>query len=96
MLVQVPQITKQQVAELAKIWKYKGLIVALDDAAIQFATDISNDVLRSLITTLAHQSQQAQAQAGQSVQSAQAQQQSAQEYVQANQGQLPQTLIVEG
>jgi hypothetical protein len=52
-----PQISKEETQKFAKVWTYNGIVVALDDAAFQFATDFSNVLLRQVFSGMAQAAQ---------------------------------------
>jgi hypothetical protein len=47
--VLVPQISKEETKRFAEQWRYNSLCVPMDDAALQFASDWANTVLRSVV-----------------------------------------------
>ena len=48
-----PAVEKKQTQAFAKAWDKGGIKIILDDAAIQFATDYANIVLKSFVDDLA-------------------------------------------
>jgi hypothetical protein len=46
---QVPQVTKQEVENFAKIWTYRGLAIPMKEEHIQFAADFANVMLVSFV-----------------------------------------------
>ena len=53
--MQLPQVTKQQVAGFASVWDHKGVKIILNDIHIQFAMDFANVVLRNFVQQVAAQ-----------------------------------------
>ena len=53
--VQIPQLPKEEVQRIAGLWRYKGLVITLDDPAIQFAMELSNDFVKNVVTQMIQQ-----------------------------------------
>jgi hypothetical protein len=60
MQVAFPQISKEETQKFAKVWTYNGIVVSLDDTALQFATDFSNVLLRQVFSGMAQAAQLAE------------------------------------
>lgn len=43
------KVTLNETEKFAKVWNYNGIVVPLDDIALNFAKDFSNVVLRNFI-----------------------------------------------
>ena len=43
------QVTKEEAHRFAQVWRYKGIVILMDDAHLQFATDFANAAVKSLL-----------------------------------------------
>jgi molybdopterin biosynthesis enzyme MoaB len=57
--MQIPQVNKAQVEGFAKVWRYKGLSMILNEMHVQFTTDFANVMLKNFVMQVAAQQQAA-------------------------------------
>ena len=43
------QVTKEEAHRFAQVWRYQGIVILMDDAHLQFATDFANAAVKSLL-----------------------------------------------
>jgi hypothetical protein len=49
-MAQAVQVGLEETRKFAHVWRYKGIVILLDDAHLQFATDFANVVLQSFLS----------------------------------------------
>lgn len=48
-MAQEVQVSLEEAHKFAQVWRYKGIVILMDDAHLQFATDFANVALQSLM-----------------------------------------------
>jgi hypothetical protein len=49
MAAQSLQVSREEAHKFAQVWRYKGIVILMDDAHLQFATDFANIALQNLL-----------------------------------------------
>jgi hypothetical protein len=49
MAAQSVQVSREEAHKFAQVWRYKGIVILMDDAHLQFATDFANVALQNLL-----------------------------------------------